>query len=393
SKGEVRRSVTRQIRETVDQLYGIYQDAPADAWRKLPRPPRLSQEQLDAAIEQVESVELPKHKKIATAREKDVMQARADDWDGFIKNGLPKAIAAGEESYYKKPITPEMAAAYRPLLDHAAAELVGRIANQTEATYRLLQKFDAAYQELKIRRRGLRFDDVTARLSEELDGGPIAALSFRIDGHVTHLLLDEFQDTSLRQWMVLRPLAERVTDGTDGRSFFCVGDVKQAIYGWRGGVSELFDEVGRQLDGLTEETLTRSWRSSRTVIETVNKVFQSLADNPALAEHRRVTARWSESFQLHETARTDLAGYCRLITAPLGEDKEQQDDLTLQLAARRVAELSAACPGRTIGVLVRKNDAVGRLIQLLRSAGVRASEEGGNPLTDSVAVGLVLSLL
>src|SRR5690606_14616117 len=65
---------------------------------------------------------------------------------------------------------------------------------------------------------------------------------FRLDARVQHLMLDEFQDTSLDQWAVLDPIASEVAAHVDGfasRTFFCVGDVKQAIYGWRGGCADL----------------------------------------------------------------------------------------------------------------------------------------------------------
>ena len=61
--------------------------------------------------------------------------------------------------------------------------------------------------------------------------------------------------------------------------------------------------------------------------------------------------------------------------------------------ARQRALCVAAAPQASIGVLVRTNAAVARLIYLLRSLGVEASEEGGNPLVDSPAVELLLSLL
>ena len=73
-------------------------------------------------------------------------------------------------------------------------------------------------------------------------------LAFRLDGGIRHVLLDEFQDTSPSQWRVLRSLAQSVT-AKGGGSFFCVGDAKQAIYGWRGGVAEIFDALDGELTG------------------------------------------------------------------------------------------------------------------------------------------------
>ncbi|MCH8923902.1 MAG: hypothetical protein IIA67_12235, partial [Planctomycetes bacterium] len=73
---------------------------------------------------------------------------------------------------------------------------------------------------------------------------------------------------------------------------------------------------------------------------------------------------------------------------------EKQGDATLVFAAEEIGKIAAQNPGRSIGVLVRTNAAVARLIYELRTnQQVRASEEGGNPLTDSAAVELILSLL
>ena len=63
------------------------------------------------------------------------------------------------------------------------------------------------------------------------------------------------------------------------------------------------------------------------------------------------------------------------------------------MRAEEIVRLHRQLPGYSVGVLVRRNAAVARLIYELRQRGIEASEEGGNPLTDSPAVELVLSLL
>ena len=102
----------------------------------------------------------------------------------------------------------------------------------------------------------------SATLPRCLSGGwlteHVDEVLYRLDSHLSHMLLDEFQDTSLLQWQVLRPFAHRVVDGGQSQnaacSFFCVGDVKQAIYGWRGGVAEIFEAIDRELGGLEHES-------------------------------------------------------------------------------------------------------------------------------------------
>ena len=81
-------------------------------------------------------------------------------------------------------------------------------------------------------------------------GRPVAevvqptGMNFRLDSSFDHWLLDEFRDTSRLQWQALRDLVDEIIQSDSGRrSFFYVGDTKQAIYSWRGGDPRLFDEV------------------------------------------------------------------------------------------------------------------------------------------------------
>jgi len=393
TKGEATRSVSEQIRQLVDDLYQIFVEAPAAAWQALVRHKELPDEQLRHALDALEAVEIPKGNRSASAREKDLACARSGDWLAFLEKGLPAKILQGDNTYYNKPIPEDLIAAYDPLIAHAKAVVVGRIANQTDATHRLLERFDEAYQRLKTAQRALRFEDVTRKLGQQWVADRIEDTAFRLDAHLSHLLLDEFQDTSPLQWRVLRPFARQAIDGGARRSFFCVGDVKQAIYGWRGGVAEIFEAIGEDLPHLQPASLTKSWRSCQAVIDTVNRVFENLKENQVLQRHETAAAKWASRFEPHTTARTELAGHCRLRVAPEAADGEEQSVATLRFAAAQVAELHRQAPGCTIGVLVRRNSAVARTIFELRRLGIEASEEGGNPLTDSPAVQVVLSLV
>src|ERR1039458_7528093 len=118
--------------------------------------------------------------------------------------------------------------------------------------------------------------------------GPVSdrlSLDFRLDGGVDHWLLDEFQDTSFGQWSILRNLIDEAVQDPEGRrTFFCVGDVKQAIFVWREGDPRLFGEIFRHYNAaapgaIVEEHLFRSWRSGPPLIEMINRVF---GNEPAL---------------------------------------------------------------------------------------------------------------
>jgi len=129
---------------------------------------------------------------------------------------------------------------------------------------------------LYIENSELSFSDVTALVYEilhKLDDSEF--LYFRLDAKIEHILLDEFQDTSITQYEILRPLINEITSGEgifENGSFFFVGDVKQSIYRFRGGVSALFGEVVEQNNTEVEKLLT-NYRSQKEVIEFVNQAF------------------------------------------------------------------------------------------------------------------------
>ena len=125
---------------------------------------------------------------------------------------------------------------------------------------------------------------------EALKNGGVSDAFCRLGDALTHLLFDEFQDTSTTQWGAIVPLV--IESLSRGGSLTYVGDVKQAIYGWRGGNAELFDAVAENNDllpmlanGVTRSTLPCNWRSAPAVVHTNNRVFGRLAE-PAFA--RRV---------------------------------------------------------------------------------------------------------
>jgi ATP-dependent exoDNAse (exonuclease V) beta subunit len=100
SKGEATRSISEQLRSLVDGLYGLYLETTSEAWDSLPRPSRLTDEKLATALEELSQCVLPRHKKIAEARDKDLASARAANWAEFIGGGLANRVLCGETTYY-----------------------------------------------------------------------------------------------------------------------------------------------------------------------------------------------------------------------------------------------------------------------------------------------------
>ncbi|MEO2047093.1 MAG: UvrD-helicase domain-containing protein [Pirellulales bacterium] len=395
--GETTRSLDREVRDRVKSLYGIYRETEAKAWQRVPRGKTLTEDQLTAAIDILKSVQLPKNKHWTNQHKKDVQAAEEANWEKFISRGIAGKVAAGEDRYHQKPIEAPVVDAYQPLLHHAKGVLLNRLADQTAATWHLLDKYHDHYQRLKRQQRVLRFEDVTFQLASAVSPIGAAQAAFRLDAPIRHLLLDEFQDTSLLQWKVVQPYVRQITQGKQGQSFFCVGDVKQAIYGWRGGVAEVFGSAHAEIPDCKEQSLDVSWRSAPVIIETVNEIFKHLDNHTNLGDLEEPVTQWQKKFRPHQTAGPiqKHQGYaCMQVARSAGEDEsEEQKVITLRFAAEQVADWKRQAPGQSIGVLVRRNEAVRRLIYELRELGIEASEEGGSSLDDSAAVRVVLSLV
>jgi ATP-dependent exoDNAse (exonuclease V) beta subunit len=401
SKGEVRRSIHAELLDTIAQHYESFRGSERAAWEKLQIPPPLEEAQRAAVLEQLRNIDFStcQDKRLAEARDQDVLRFEAGQWLDFLSKGLAARIAAGETTYQSKPIPGAALPLYTALVQHAGSEALSQLGLQTRATWDLLARFHEELWTLKQATGGLRFGEVTQVLVDAFQGARLRLedLAFRLDGAVDHLLLDEFQDTSLAQWRVLAPLAQRITRlrGDSRRSFFCVGDVKQAIYGWRGGMPAIFGILPRALGALEENRLEQSRRSAPPIIDVVNKVFGNLHQWEVPDKHGSSLDAWGERFKSHTTAKVELAGYVCLQTGPAQGAEENvtgQRSRHCQYVASQIASVIRQAPGASFGVLCRTNDTVARIIYELGRCGIHASEEGGSPLTDSPAVDLILSL-
>jgi ATP-dependent helicase/nuclease subunit A len=293
-----------------------------------------------------------------------------------------------------------------------AGELMRRM-EMTQGIHAVLRGYETVYHQLVRRAGKLTFADVQRLLMPELGAPRLASgaparddsadaedlrearltVDWRLDAKFDHWLLDEFQDTSHDQWSVLRNLIDEVVQDPEGRrSLFYVGDVKQAIYAWRGGdprlFRDIFDHYNAAAPGtLAEGRLDQSWRSGPAIVATVNRVF---GDAAALA--RRVPAataqRWTSEWRDHVSARPQLTGQVAWLQ---GEDDEARAALVLRL----LDEIKPLERGLSVAVLVQSNDAATELADYLR-------REGGLPAsaasdlhvgTDNPLTTVVLALL
>ncbi len=111
----------------------------------------------------------------------------------------------------------------------------------------------------------------------------IPEIYYALSERYSHFLIDEFQDTNHLQWKNVEILAEEAL--SKGGTLFLVGDKKQAIYRWRGGKSELVDEVAMKYSAypVYKLMLSENYRSDEYIVQFNNTVFNA-ANLSALIE-------------------------------------------------------------------------------------------------------------
>lgn len=327
----------------------------------------------------------------------DKQRARWDDFfvgltDWAPGAPLPKPVAYVVENAFKAwpglteitverkkvPLSPAAGIALRALVSGIVGAELARRLETTQGMFAVLRGYEEVYDGVVRRAGRLTFADVQRLLRPDTpDGARLLTreaaeearlfIDWRLDAQIDHWLLDEFQDTSFGQWSVLRNLIdEAVQDPAEARSFFYVGDVKQAIYAWREGDSRLFREIfdhynAARPGAIGEERLDRSWRSGPAVIAMVNRV---MGDGEALARlfPAEAAARWTREWRDHESARPKLGGYATLRHA---EDKDGRFAETLKI----IVETDALERGLSVAVLVQKNSTAAELADYLRREG------------------------
>ena len=98
----------------------------------------------------------------------------------------------------------------------------------------------------------------------------------KVGANFKHFLIDEFQDTSGFQWDNFKPLLQNSI--AEGNSSLVVGDIKQAIYRWRGGdwkllLEQIQEDIGEQNTEILN--LNHNWRSKKNIIDFNNSLFNS----------------------------------------------------------------------------------------------------------------------
>ncbi|MHC2434370.1 double-strand break repair helicase AddA [Bradyrhizobium sp. USDA 4451] len=171
-----------------------------------------------------------------------------------------------------------------PLIERRRA-VVAR--DRTEALIHIATAAAAHYRHEKLERGLLDYDDLIDKTLAMLDRVSSGWVHYKLDRGVDHVLIDEAQDTSPRQWDIVAHIISEFTSGAgarDGlvRTVFAVGDEKQSIFSFQGAAPREFDLRRRELKRRFEEaglkfdpvSFTYSFRSGPVILHSVDHVFR-----------------------------------------------------------------------------------------------------------------------
>ena len=189
-------------------------------------------------------------------------------------------------------------------------------------------------------------------------------LALALDYRIRHLLVDEFQDTSITQHELIARLTAGWQPG-DGRTVFAVGDPMQSIYRFREAeVGEFLRTWERKrLGGVSVEPvrLSANFRSQAGIVGWVNDVFARIL--PAHEDAASGAVPYTESGAIHQA----LPGAAVEVHPFFGSDREAE----AQRAVELVAGVREAEPASTVAILVRNRSHLADIVPRLKQAGIR----------------------
>lgn len=280
-----------------------------------------------------------------------------------------------------------------------------------------------AYRGLKQAAAAIDFDDMVHRAARLLEADGMAGfVAMKLDRTVTHVLVDEAQDTNADQWRLIEGLVAEFDSGLgqrpgERRTRFVVGDFKQAIYGFQGTDPRVFQQVHIRWseraraagDRIDEVPLARNFRSAPVILKLVDRVLANLG--PEALGLSRAPAP-------HEPADPTLPGCVWLLPPmqpPEGADDEEDDDPPdprfAEALAQGIANLvregsphrlvlrapdgsaRPAGPGDVLILLQARGDLMAGLVRALHGVGLPVAGVDRARLAEPLAARDLLSLV
>ncbi|MGC1509299.1 AAA family ATPase [Ketobacter sp. MCCC 1A13808] len=330
------------------------------------------------------------------------LRARFDKRDGFPTGTGAEKKAASEYKARANAFVQRMESSGEPgltmLLDFISlpSDQLDQNNWQLLQDLMLIVRYSAAHLKLVFsQKQQVDFSEIALAALTTL-GEPDAPndVALILDASISHILIDEFQDTSFIQIELL----ERLTAGWergDGRSLFLVGDPMQSIYAFRQADVGLFLRLWKQQAlgtiELTPLLLSTNFRSSATIIRWINATFHHCF--PSQSDQRKGAVTYAPSVAAKAGSENDgvSVDFFRV-------SSESDTDTVLKATgiqaeadwiADRIAEVRS---GQTIAILVKGKNHVLPIAAVLRQRGIPFQAVEIEPLQQSQVVSDLMAL-
>ncbi len=237
--------------------------------------------------------------------------------------------------------------------------------DRTAALVTVAHEVLTRYQNEKARRGLADYDDLIDKTLQLLRNVDAAWVHYKLDLGIDHLLIDEAQDTSRKQWKIVQRLVAEFTAGAGARpatrTIFAVGDEKQSIYSFQNAAPKEFAAMGQIFARAHADSgrrfvfgrLEHSFRSGLSVLGAVDVVFKDIAasvtsDSASFPPHIALPGAAPSVVEIWQPIEPDARKEIEGWDAPFDRVSETSPRVKL---AQRIA--------RTVRVLIDRGQLVG----------------------------------
>lgn len=297
---------------------------------------------------------------------------------GRLEKGLADPSSwTSKKSEYKSALDDLVSSALLPLLQEAAAIVDSEYRKYATANevlkkiylFGLVNDLQDKFREYRKENNVILLSDTTKLLGDIIEGNDTPFIYEKTGNRYKHLLIDEFQDTSLLQWKNLLPLVINALGS--GFTTLIVGDAKQSIYRWRGGnmnllIREIFTDLVNFKSITKSEVLSMNFRSKKEIVTFNNQFFLNATQianvQLDMDNHPILALAYGNDLSQKVAPKNDVSGYVQFdfIKSEEAENEDEEPlkwkDIALNNLIMEIRnQISKGFSYRDIAILVRKN--------------------------------------
>ena len=283
--------------------------------------------------------------KLENSSAKEILQHKliVEKKHNYIKQDLKLNEAMQQEIAYKCEQIQQLGILYTMCVESA---LLSHL-------YMFLEIYTQAIREIESKHNILSFQSIAHKVfaiatdTLMIDGDfQSDYFFFRLDSCISHILFDEYQDTSIMQYRIFEPLFNEILAGSgtkDSKSLFFVGDSKQSLYAFRGANISVFEKTKR-LDSMQQESLSHNYRSKKAIIDFVNDKFANLYKEEYIK-------------QLYSEHSQDISGVVNVkLYEDTGDKEINKNAVFIDTLTQLNRLIESNVPKKEIVILARKRD-------------------------------------